>query len=139
MFFNNDNGQTRNYNLKTFQMEVSGISQTTVNNLRLTFYNWKCIEHAHVFGKQQQANYWKVWSKHSSRQYNLAKLGKKVTGFTPLVFDLDLVLLRLEIDDFSIVCFLQYPTTTSKTVGRSFIIVNRRFLHKKIKQYNKID
>jgi len=47
-----------------------------------------------------------------------------------LEFDLDLVLLLLETDDFSFPCFLAGPVTASKIVGRSLIILNSRFLQR---------
>ena len=46
-----------------------------------------------------------------------------------LEFDLDLLLLWFETEDFSFTCFLTVPVTTSNIVGRSFIILKRRFLH----------
>ena len=45
-------------------------------------------------------------------------------------FELDFDLLPLFSDDFSFVCFFADPVTTSNIVGKSLIIVNRRFLHK---------
>jgi len=56
----------------------------------------------------------------------------EVTGcfLTPFELDFDLLLLRS--DDFSFACFIADPVTTSNIVGRSLIIVNRRFLHKEL-------
>lgn len=50
-------------------------------------------------------------------------------GLTPFEPDFDLLLVWFETDDFSFDCFFAVPVTTSKIVGRSLIIVNRRFLH----------
>ena len=52
--------------------------------------------------------------------------------FTPFEPDFDLLLVWFETDDFSFVCFFAVPVTTSNIVGRSLIIVNRRFLHEEL-------
>lgn len=46
-------------------------------------------------------------------------------------FGLDLLPLLVVTDNLSLNCVLEAPVTTSKIVGRSFIILNRRFLHPK--------
>lgn len=87
-----------------------------------------------------------VWAKISLNAYNklLCQTQKKtnlmpeiqnweasIFYFTPFEPDLDLLLLWFETEDFSFVCFFVVPVTTSNIVGRSFIIVKRRFLCQK--------
>lgn len=53
--------------------------------------------------------------------------------FTVFMFEfgLDLLPLLVVTDNLSLNCIFEAPVTTSKMVGRSFIILNRRFLHPK--------
>lgn len=56
---------------------------------------------------------------------------EKVSNYTPLEFDFDLLLLWFETVDLSFTCFLATPVTTSYIVGRSFIMLKRRFLEER--------
>lgn len=51
---------------------------------------------------------------------------------TPFEPDLDLLPFWFGTDDFSLACFFAVPVTTSYIVGRSLIIVNRRFLYEEL-------